>query len=117
LSRRRAGGSLLALAALVATTSVAVVAQDTGHKARELTLSSAVGPAFALGKAGERWAKLVTERSGGKLTVLFRPGAILAERDPAREFIAVRGGMADLAVGSTVYWSVQVPALGVVGLP
>ena len=71
-------------------------------------LSAAVGPAFALGKAGERWAKLIAEKSGGKVAVRFFPGATLAARDPAREFIALRDGAADLAVGSTLFWSVQV---------
>lgn len=116
LSRCRAGAAILALALLPAPASGAV-AQGTGDKARELTLSTAVGPAFALGKAGERWAKLVVEKSGGKLTIQLRPGAILSERDPAREFIALRDAVADLAVGSTLYWSAQVRALGVVGLP
>jgi len=80
-------------------------------------LSTAVGPAFALGKAGERWAKLVAERSGGKLPARFFPGASLAHNDPAREFIALRDGAADLAVGSTLAWSTQVVELNVVSLP
>jgi TRAP-type C4-dicarboxylate transport system substrate-binding protein len=86
-------------------------------KPNEWKLSVAVGPAFALGRAGERWAKLVTERSGGTLTVVARPGATLAQRDATREFSALRDGAADLAVGSSLYWSVQVAALGAVGLP
>ncbi len=80
-------------------------------------LSVAVGPAFALGKAGENWAKLVAERSGGKMPVRLFPGATLAQNDPAREFIALRDGAADLAVGSTLFWSSQVAALGVISLP
>ncbi len=80
-------------------------------------LSTAVGPAFALGKAGERWGKLVAERSGGRIPVRLFPGATLARNDPAREFIALRDGAADLAVGSTLFWSPQVVALGVISLP
>jgi TRAP-type C4-dicarboxylate transport system substrate-binding protein len=85
--------------------------------ARELKLSIAVGPAFALGKAGARWAALVGERSGGTLAVKVHPGATLAQRDPAREFAALASGGAELAVGSTLQWAAQVPELGVVGLP
>lgn len=92
-------------------------AQDAKDKPKEWKLSTAVGPAFALGKAGDRWAKLVTERSGGTLPVLLHPGATLAQRDPAREFLALRNGVADLAVGSTLFWSVQVNELSVIGLP
>ncbi|MET0682668.1 MAG: TRAP transporter substrate-binding protein DctP [Casimicrobiaceae bacterium] len=83
----------------------------------EAKLSTAVGPAFALGKAGERWAKLVAERSGGKIPARLFPGATLAHNDPAREFIALRDGAADLAVGSTLFWSAQVVELNVVSLP
>ena len=108
---------MLALAALGAATPIVAVAQSRDANAKEWKLSTAVGTAFALGKAGERWAALVTENSGGKLAVVLRPGATLAERDPAREFTALRSGAADLAIGSTLYWSVQVRELGVVGLP
>jgi len=104
------------LAALVAAASCAS-AQDVADKPREWKLSTAVGPAFALGKAGERWAKLIAERSGGSLPVRFYPGAVLAQRDPAREFLALREGAADLAVGSSLFWAPQVSELGVVGLP
>ena len=45
------------------------------------------------------------------------PGATLAQRDPAREFSALRDGAAELAVGSTLQWAGAVPELGVVGLP
>ncbi len=108
---------MLALAALGAATPIVAVAQSRDANTKEWKLSTAVGTAFALGKAGERWAALVTENSGGKLAVVLRPGATLAERDPAREFTALRSGAADLAIGSTLYWSVQVRELGVVGLP
>lgn len=107
---------MLALAALGTAMPNDAVAQSRAA-AREWKLSTAVGTAFALGKAGKRWAALVTENSGGKLAVVLRPGATLAERDPAREFTALRSGAADLAIGSTLYWSVQVRELGVVGLP
>ena len=83
----------------------------------EWKLSTAVGPAFALGAAGERWAKLIVEAGGGKIRVKVHPGASLAGRDPAREFVALRDGAADLAVGSTLFWSTQVAELNVIGLP
>ncbi len=92
-------------------------AQEQNDKPAPWKLSAAVGPAFALGKAGERWAKLIAEQSGGKVPVQFFPGAALASRDPAREFIALRDGAADLAVGSTLYWSGQVAELNAIGLP
>ena len=92
-------------------------AQEPKDKPAPWKLSAAVGPAFALGKAGERWAKLIAEQSGGSVPVQFFPGAALASRDPAREFVALRDGAADLAVGSTLFWSVQVVELNAIGLP
>lgn len=116
-TRRKA--SALCMSALFATGAsfaTPTFAQDAA-KAKALKLSVAVGPAFALGKSADVWAKLVTERSGGALAVDLHPGATLAQRDPDREFAALRDGTADLAVGSTLHWSVQVNELLVVGLP
>ncbi len=93
------------------------LAQQPPDKAKEWKLSTAVGPAFALGTAGDRWAKRIGERSGGKLAVKLYPGAALADRDPSRELFALASGAADLAVGSSLFWSAQVPELNVIGLP
>ena len=97
--------------------STQAVAQSAGVAPIAWKLSTAVGPAFALGKAGERWAELVAERSGGTIAVAVHPGAALAQRDPGREFLALADGAIDLAVGSTLNWSVQVNELNVIGLP
>ena len=94
-----------------------VRAQSGGDAADGWKLSVALGSAFALGKAADRWARFIAERSGGKYPVRVFPGASLSGRDPAREFIALRDGAADLAVGSTLYWSAQVVELNLVGLP
>lgn len=112
--RRFLVGSLLS--AILTCAPSSAVAQDRDAKPKELKISTAVGPAFALGGAGERWASLITER-GGRLAAKLYPGATLAQRDPAREFVALRDGTADMAVGSTLFWSAQVVELNVVGLP
>jgi len=83
----------------------------------QLRLSTAVGPAFALGKAGERWAALLNEGAAGGFEVVQYPGAILTLRDSLREFGALRDGAVDLAVGSALAWSAQLPVFGVYGLP
>ncbi|MEO8303380.1 MAG: TRAP transporter substrate-binding protein DctP [Betaproteobacteria bacterium] len=113
---RRTPHFACALLALAVVASHAC-AQQTVDKAVELKLSTAVGPAFALGGAGERWAKLIVEASAGKLAVKVHSGASLAGRDPAREFAALAIGDADLAVGSSLFWSTQVGELNVIGLP
>ena len=106
-----------ALIVALMLTPTSTPAQSGAAAAEGWKLSVAVGPAFALGKAADRWAKLMSERSGGKLPVRVHPGAALSMRDPVREFVALRGGVADLAVGSTLYWSAQVVELNLVGLP
>jgi TRAP-type C4-dicarboxylate transport system substrate-binding protein len=106
----------LACLALCALLVSPASAQDAA-KPNAWKLSVAVGPAFALGKAADTWAKLAAERTGGTLAVEVHPGATLALRDPDREFAALREGAADFAVGSTLHWAAQVRELAVVGLP
>lgn len=86
-------------------------------KPPEFKLSTALAPAFPLGRAGEHWARLVNERAGGAFAIKQYPGATLASRDPQREFLALREGAADLAVGSALTWSMQFAALAVYALP
>ena len=83
----------------------------------EFRLSTAIGPAFALGKAGERWSALLNEQAAGVHEVRHYPGAALAARDALREFGALRDGAVDMAVGSALAWSAQLPVFGVYGLP
>jgi TRAP-type C4-dicarboxylate transport system substrate-binding protein len=63
------------------------------------------------------WADLIRERSGGRLNVKVFPGATLTQRDPAREFAALRDGAIDLAVGSAASWALQVKELNLIALP
>ncbi len=94
------------------------IAQDPAHAVGpEWKLSTALGPAYPQGKAGEIWAALIHERSGGRLNAKLYPGATLAQRDPAREFAAVRDGTIDLAVGSAASWAPQVKELNLFALP
>jgi TRAP-type C4-dicarboxylate transport system substrate-binding protein len=83
----------------------------------EWKLSTVLGPAYPQGKGGEVWARLITERSGGRLLVKHFPGASLVQRDPAREFSALRDGRIDLAVASASNWALQVKELNVFSLP
>ena len=88
------------------------VATDSGWK-----LSTVLGPAYPQGRAGERWAALIVERSGGRLAVRHHPGATLFHRDASREFIALREGSIAFAVGSSLAWARYVSALDVIALP
>jgi TRAP-type C4-dicarboxylate transport system substrate-binding protein len=83
----------------------------------EWKLSTALGPTYPEGKAGAIWAALIGERSGGRLSATLFPGATLAQHDPAREFLALRAGAIDLAVGSAAAWATQVKELNLIALP
>jgi TRAP-type C4-dicarboxylate transport system substrate-binding protein len=123
MAQRPSGSSSARAAVWVTLGALALVhacvrAEDARQPAPvPLKLSVAFGPAYALGKAGDLWAKRIAERSDGRLQVKVYVGAALAQRDATQEFTALEDGAADLAVGSTLYWSAQVSELGVVGLP
>ncbi len=87
-----------------------------GTKPHELRMSVTTGPALPLGSAAQRWAALLAD-ADPRLLAKLHPGGSLAGRDPARELLALQEGGADLAVGSALWWSTQVPALAVFGLP
>jgi TRAP-type C4-dicarboxylate transport system substrate-binding protein len=113
--RYRRSASIAVLAASLLAASGASAADAPGRP-REWKLSTAVGPAYALGEAGERWSRLIGEK-GGTIPIRLFPGATLAARDPTREFAALRDGAADLAVGSSLFWAPQVTELNLIGLP
>ena len=103
---------------LVATVASSAMGEERRiSPPQPLKLSTALGPAYPLGKAGDFWAMLIRERSGGRLAVEHFPGATLSSRDSTREFVALRERTVELAVGSALSWSAQVPQLNVIALP
>ena len=107
----------IALAAVLAFSPGALALDPAPAVESEWKLSTALGPAYPQGKAGEIWATLIRERSAGRLNAKVYPGVTLAQRDPAREFAAVRDGAIDLAVGSASNWAPQVKELNLFALP
>ncbi|WP_016855674.1 DctP family TRAP transporter solute-binding subunit [Halomonas smyrnensis] len=107
--------SLGRLAATLA--GAALLTSTLTAQARELSVSTVLSDAFPWGQAAEKWAELVEERSDGELTLRVYPNAQLVSGDQTREFSAMRSGLIDLAVGSTINWSPQVPALNLFSLP
>ncbi|UYG06990.1 DctP family TRAP transporter solute-binding subunit [Halomonas sp. M4R1S46] len=107
--------SLPRLAATLA--GAALLTSALTAQARELSVSTVLPDAFPWGQAAQKWADLVEERSDGELTLRVYPNAQLVSGDQTREFSAMRSGLIDLAVGSTINWSPQVPALNLFSLP
>ena len=107
----------LAAAALAAFgTSHAQAQLPPGYKP-EYKMSLVVGTAFPWGKGGEIWANLVKERTQGRINIKLFPGVSLVQGDQTREFTAIRQGVIDLAIGSTINWSPQVKELNLFSMP
>lgn len=94
----------------------ALVRAQSAYKS-EYRLSTVVGNAFAWGRAGETWAKLVSDGTQGRINVRHYPGASLVQGDQSREFTAMRQGTIDLLCGAPGNWAGTVRELGPFSLP
>ena len=83
----------------------------------EYRMSLVLGTAFPWGKGGEIWAAKVKEKTQGRINIKLYPGVSLIQGDQTREFSALRQGVIDMAVGSTINWSPQVKQLNLFSLP
>ena len=112
---RRTLISLVAAAAALGAFTTTAVAQSA-YKA-EYKMSLVLGPPTPWGQAGKVWADLVKERTQGRINIKLYPGVSLIQGDQTREFSALRQGVIDMAVGSTINWSPQVKELNLFSLP
>ena len=83
----------------------------------EYRLSTVLGDAYPWGWGARRWADLVGEKTKGRIRIKVYPGASLVSGDQTKEFTALRQGVIDIAVGSTINWSPQVKELNLFALP
>ena len=110
--KRRILIGLIAATAALATGAIA----QTKYK-DEYKLSTVVPVSFPWGKGGEIWADLVRQRTNGRINIKMYPGVSLVQGDQTREFTAIRQGIIDMAIGSTINWSPQVKELNLFSLP
>ncbi|MCZ2104285.1 MAG: DctP family TRAP transporter solute-binding subunit [Comamonadaceae bacterium] len=112
--------TFLATAIAAATTlvlSTPTLAQQASNYKSEYRMSLVVGTAFPWGKGGEIWANKVKEKTQGRINIKLYPGVSLIQGDQTREFSALRQGVIDMAIGSTINWSPQVKQLNLFSLP
>ncbi len=102
---------------LTALAAAAALSATFAASAREYSVSTVLSDAFPWGQAAQKWADLVEERSNGEITLRVYPNAQLVAGDQTKEFSAMRSGLIDMAVGSTINWSPQVPELNLFSLP
>jgi TRAP-type transport system periplasmic protein len=111
------GWKLLAtLAAVGAAVAIAAPAHAQSYKA-EYRVSTVVGNPFPWFLSAQKWADLVKERTGGRINMKIYPGTSLVGGDQTKEFTAMRQGIIDMAVGSTINWSPQVQELNIFSMP
>lgn len=105
------------IATAVATALLgAAVAQAQTYRA-EYRLSTTLGTAFTWGQAGERWIELVKEKTQGRINIKLYSGNSLVGGEQTREFTAIRQGVIDMSIGSTINWSPQIKELNLFSLP
>ncbi|MEE4136369.1 MAG: DctP family TRAP transporter solute-binding subunit [Desulforhopalus sp.] len=102
---------LVAILMALATTASAQNYKD------EYKMSLVLGTAFPWGKGGEIWADLVRERTDGRINIKLYPGTSLVQGDQTRELSAIRQGVIDMAIGSTINWSPQIKELNLFSMP
>src|SRR5690554_1362711 len=100
-----------------ALAAAAALTVSFAAQAREYSVSTVLSDAFPWGQAAAKWAELVNERSEGRITLRVYDNAQLVAGDQTKEFSAMRSGLIDMAVGSTINWSPQVPELNLFSLP
>jgi TRAP-type transport system periplasmic protein len=105
---------MVAAAAACVLASGAVQAQSYRSEYR---LSTTLGTAFPWGQAGERWIELVKEKTQGRIVIKLYSGNSLVGGEQTREFTAIRQGVIDLSIGSTINWSPQIKELNLFSLP
>jgi len=109
--------AIAAVCAAGATALAPMAANAQSNYKSEYKMSLVVGTAFPWGKGGEIWANLVKERTQGRINIKLYPGVSLIQGDQTREFSALRQGVIDMAIGSTINWSPQVKQLNLFSLP
>ncbi len=94
----------VAVVAMIAATAVpagTTIAKAAPHKA-EYTVSTVLPVPFPWGIAADKWAELVKERTQGRIKLKIYSNAQLVSGDQTKEFSAMRKGIIDMAVGSTI---------------
>lgn len=108
---------MLALTTGLAATLLASAVLAQSNYKPEYRLSLVLGPPTPWGQSGQIWADLVKERTQGRINIKLYPGVSLIQGDQTREFSAIRQGIIDMAVGSTINWSPQVKQLNLFSMP
>ena len=78
---------------------------------------SVVGNGITITDSAIRWAELVKEKTEGRINIKVYPGSQLVGGDQSRELIALRQGIVDCIVQSSINASSQIKELNILSLP
>lgn len=106
-----------ALAATGGLLAAPHVVRAQGQYRLEYKLSVVGNRPIPLADGAFRWAELVTQRTNGRINVRVYPGSQLVGGDQTRELVAMRQGVIDMAVFSTINISPQVREMNLFSLP
>ncbi len=101
----------------IAATAFAMAAPAWAEYKAEYKVSTVLPSPFPWGVAADKWVELVKERSQGRINLKIYSGTQLVSGDQTKEFTALRQGIIDMAIGSTINWSPQVVELNLFSLP
>jgi tripartite ATP-independent transporter DctP family solute receptor len=103
--------------ALLAGLAAPMVARAQAGYRPEYKLSVVGNRPIPFAEGAFLWADLITQRSGGRIQVKVYPGSQLVGGDQTRELLAMRQGVIDFAVLSTINISPQVREASLFQLP
>ncbi|MEI8145015.1 MAG: TRAP transporter substrate-binding protein DctP [Alphaproteobacteria bacterium] len=106
----------IALGALAATVATPWVSKAQTLKS-EYKVSVVGNRPIALSEGAFQWADMVTARTNGRITMKVYPGSQLVGGDQTRELVAMRQGIIDRVVSSTINISPQVREMSLFSLP
>ena len=86
-------------------------------QAKEYKLSVVGNRPLGTSEAAFRWTDLVRERTQGRIDIKVYPASQLVGGDPTRELVAMRQGIIDFIVSSTINISPQVREMNLFSLP
>ena len=107
---------LLGSAAAGATVAMPWVSRAQQLKP-EYKLSVVGNRPIPLSEGAFQWAELVTQRTNGRITVKVYPGSQLVGGDQTRELVAMRQGIIDMTVSSTINLSPQIKEMTLYSMP
>ena len=109
--------SLLACFSLLCAAVLAWPALSSAAYKPEYRLSVVPGPTSGWALTAEHFAQLVKERSQGRINIKVYAAAQLMAGKQTSEFLLLRNGAIDFALGSTINWSPQVKELNLTAMP